>query len=99
MAKYYDKRTMHHEQAVAWAEQQVIGMGFGFNKITMDVGIDAIIELADPSTGEARASFLGIQVKTAQEFDAETSDRFSFYAEGKDITYWCESTIPVLLIV
>ncbi len=99
MAKFYDKRTLNHEQAVAWVGQQVIGMGFAYNALKLEAGVDAVIELADPGTGEAQAGFLGVQVKTAEEFDAESAERFSFYAEGKDIAYWDQSTIPVLLVL
>jgi len=99
MAKFYDKRTLNHEQALAWVKQQIISMGFAFNETHIEAGIDAFAELADPNTGEARASFFGIQVKTCEQFDAETPEKFSFYTDGKDIAYWNSSTIPVLLVV
>lgn len=99
MAKYYDKRTLNHEQALAWVKQQVIGMRCAFNEAHIEAGIDAYVELADPQTGAARASFLGVQVKTCERFDAESAEKFSFYADGEDITYWMTSTIPVLLVV
>lgn len=99
MAKYYDKRTLNHEQALAWVKQQTIGMGFGFNETHLEAGIDAFAELADPKTGAAQANFLGIQVKTCERFDAESPEKFSFYADGDDINYWNSSNIPVLLVV
>src|ERR1035438_7549997 len=98
MPKFYDKRTLNHEQAVAWVKQQVIGMGFGFNEMHLEAGIDAFAELADPKTGAARANFLGVQVKTCEKFDAESQEKFSFYADGDDITYWDISNLPVLLV-
>jgi hypothetical protein len=99
MAKFYDKRTLNHEQAVAWVKQQIIGMGFAFNEIHLEAGIDGFVELADPRTGAAQANFLGVQVKTCEMFAAESAETFSFYADGDDITYWRASSVPVLLIV
>jgi hypothetical protein len=99
MAKYYDKRTLNHEQALAWVKQQIIAMGCAFNETHIEAGIDAFAELADPNTGEAQASFFGVQIKTCEQFDAETDEKFSFYPEAKHINYWNASTIPVLLVV
>lgn len=99
MAKYFTKGTLNHEQAIAWVKQQVMGMGFGFNETHFEAGIDAFAELADPKTGETKANFLGIQVKTCEKFDAESPEKFSFYADGDDINYWDTSNLPVLLVV
>src|SRR6266404_4304140 len=99
MSKIYDKRTLNHQQAVMWVGQQVFAMRDVFNPLQTEAGIDGIIELADPQTGAASASFLGVQVKTAISFDAESGEKFSFYADGKDIAYWKSSKIPVLLVV
>jgi Domain of unknown function (DUF4365) len=99
MSKFYDRRTLNHQQAVMWVGQQVIAMGNVFNMLQTEAGIDGMIELADPQTGAASASFLGVQVKTAISFDAESGERFSFYADGRDIAYWKSSQIPVLLVV
>jgi len=99
MPKFYDKRTLNHEQAVAWAKQQILDMRFAFNETHTEAGIDAFVELADPQTGAAAACFLGVQVKTQEQFSAENADQFSFYADGEDLTYWNSSQIPVLLLV
>jgi hypothetical protein len=99
LPKYYDKRTLNHEQAVAWVKQQIIAMGCAFNETHLEAGIDAFAEIADPLTGAALANFLGVQVKTRERFDAESPEKFSFYADAADIAYWASSTIPVLLVV
>jgi len=99
MPKFYDKRTLNHEQAVAWLKQQILEMRFAFNETHTEVGIDAFVELADPQTGSAVACFLGVQVKTQEQFSAENERQFSFYAEGDDLNYWISSDIPVLLLV
>jgi hypothetical protein len=99
MPKFYDKRTLNHEQAVAWVKQQVLDMRFAFNETHTEAGIDAFVELADPQTGAAAAYFLGVQVKTQEQFSAENEQQFSFYADGDDLNYWISSDIPVLLLV
>src|ERR1051326_6018336 len=99
MSKFYDKHTLYHQRAMMWVGQQVLSMGNVFNPFQTEAGIDGIIELADPQTGAASANFLGVQVKTTMAFDAESDEKFSFYADGKDIGYWNSSQIPVLLVV
>src|SRR6266699_355809 len=99
MPKFYSKKTLNHEQAVACAKQAIISMGFAFNETHTEAGIDAFVELADPQTGAAAACFLGVQVKTQELFSAETPDHFSYYLDGQDLAYWMSSEIPILLIV
>ncbi len=99
MPKFYDKRTLNHEQAVAWLKQQILQMRFAINETHTEAGIDAFVELADPQTGAAAACFLGVQVKTQEQFSAENAEQFSFYADGEDLNYWNSSEIPILLLV
>lgn len=82
-----------------WVGQQVFAMRHVFNPQQTEAGIDGIIELAEPRTGAARASFLGVQVKTTIAFDAESEEQFSFYADARDIAYWTSAQIPILLVV
>jgi hypothetical protein len=70
-----------------------------FNMQQTEAGIDGIIELNDPQTGAATACFLGVQVKTTEQFDAESPEKFSFYVDGDDLKYWNSSAIPVVLVV
>lgn len=99
MPKFYDKRTLNHEQAVAWVKQQIFDMRFAFNETHTEAGIDAYVELADPQTGAAAACFLGVQVKTQEQFSAENAEQFSFYPDADSLNYWVSCQIPVLLVV
>lgn len=99
MPKYYDKRTHAHEQAVHWVGTQVYAMRSTFNRQAVEAGIDGMVDLADPQTGAATGAFLGVQVKTKEQFAAESDKQFSFYAEPEDIAYWNTVQIPVLLVV
>ena len=64
MAKFYDKRTLNHQQALMWVGQKVFELRNVFNTQQTEAGIDGIIDLADPQTGAATGAFLGVQVKT-----------------------------------
>jgi dienelactone hydrolase len=99
MAKFYDKRTLNHQQALMWVGQQVFELRNAFNAQQTEAGIDGIIDLADPQTGAATGAFLGVQVKTKEHFAAETVKQFSFYADPEDLAYWNSVKIPVLLVV
>src|SRR2546430_1405407 len=99
MPKFYPKKTLNHEQAVACAKQAIMGVGFAFNETHTEAGIDAFVELADPQTGTAAACFLGVQGKTQEHFSAETADQFSYYLDADDLAYWMSSDIPIFLIV
>ena len=52
-----------------------------FNMHQTEAGIDGMIELRDPKTEAALASFLGVQVKTIQQFDAESEAKFQFLSK------------------
>jgi len=99
MAKFYDKRTLNHQQAVMWVGQQIFALRSVFNAQQTEAGIDGIIDLADPQSGAATGGFLGVQVKTKEQLAAEDEKQFSFYADPEDISYWNNVEIPVLLIV
>jgi hypothetical protein len=42
MAKFYDKRTLNHQQAVMWVGSQVFAMRNVFNPQQTEAGIDGI---------------------------------------------------------
>lgn len=81
------------------AERVVLDMGFVWNQIHIESGIDAVIELRDPSTGETKNKIIQAQVKAVSAFAAEQSDAFSFSCERAHVGYWLGGTARVILIV
>lgn len=81
------------------AEAIVLEMGFVWNPIHIESGIDAIIEIRDSSTGETKNRIVQAQVKAVSKFASEQDDAFSFSCERAHIGYWLGGTARVILIV
>lgn len=64
-----------------------------------EVGIDGYIELFDPTTGVALGKNLAVQSKAVSQFAKETDDSFNFQCNGRDLDYWLNGNMPVILIV
>lgn len=99
MSKTSDPKLLRHEEARHALARLVMRMGFSWNDHHVEYGIDAFVELADPSTHKALGAFVGVQVKTVQQFEAESDTEFSYYVSDADLNYWLGSRMPVLLIV
>jgi uncharacterized protein DUF4365 len=63
-----------------------------------EVGLDGYIEMFDPHTGHPKNVTLAVQSKTVDALEGD--DRVVRYTcERKDIEYWLDCDLPVLLIV
>ena len=65
----------------------------------VDVGIDGYIELFDRSTGDALGKHLAVQSKAVTKLPNDTRDTFDFSCNARDIAYWRQGNMPVLLVV
>jgi Domain of unknown function (DUF4365) len=56
---------------------------------------------AVPEAGEVRAQFISAQLKTKKtgNFSEKTAETFSFICDQRDLDYWSQANIPVILIV
>jgi hypothetical protein len=91
--------TLLGQKGMNMAERLVLEMGFLWNAIHLEAGIDAIIEIRDPSTGEAKNKIVQVQVKAVTDFSAERDDAFSFSCDRPHIRYWLGGTARVILVV
>jgi hypothetical protein len=98
-AKGISNETLLGQRGVNIVERIVLEMGFVWNPIHIESGIDGIIEIRDASTGETRNKIIQVQVKAVSKFAAEQSDGFSFSCERAHIGYWLGGTARVILIV
>ena len=65
-----------------------------------DVGIDGEIEIRKPNTNEMTNLIIKVQVKaTKLPFQAETNNSFEYYCKQKDLDYWLQGNVPIILIV
>jgi hypothetical protein len=64
-----------------------------------DTGLDGTIEIAGAGVG-ATGRQLGIQSKSGRSYiRGETEHAFQFYSNAKDVDYWSDHSLPVLLCV
>lgn len=78
---------------------RVSAMGHVWHERHIDAGIDGMIELRDPSTGEVSNRHLLVQSKAQDAlFPGETDERFHYICDDRDLDYWMKATEPVLLI-
>lgn len=78
---------------------RVSAMGHVWHERHIDAGIDGMIELRDPATGEVSNSHLLVQSKAQDAlFAGETDERFHYICDDRDLDYWMKASEPVLLI-
>ena len=65
----------------------------------VDVGIDGYIEMFDRQTGEALGKRFAVQSKAVSSLTNDTGETFGFLCNPRDIAYWRQGNMPVLLIV
>jgi len=89
------------QQGVNLVEREVLAMGFGWHPTNqaLEAGIDGIIEIRDPETGEATNSIIQVQVKaTKRKWIQETNKEFVYRCRPQDVEYWLKGNAPVILV-
>ncbi len=89
------------QQGVNHIERIVQEMGYIWRPTPIfDVGIDGEIEIRDPATGEMTNAIIKVQSKaTTQRFLSETNNSFEYRCEQKDLGYWLQGNVPIILVV
>jgi hypothetical protein len=91
---------MRGDQGIALIHRVVSNMGFVWNPLRLEAGIDGIIEIRDPVTAEVSNCIIQAQSKAGQSyFKAETDTTFEFICDERDLAYWLRGNAPVILIV
>ena len=89
------------QQGVNFVERILLEMGFVWHPTNagLEAGIDGIIEIRDPITGNATNSIIQVQVKTTSHlWVGENIAEFTYRCEERDIDYWMRGNTPVVLI-
>lgn len=98
--KRLDQRSIIGQQGVNLIERIVLGMGWVWHPTgALETGVDGIIEIRDPSTGETTNSIIEVQSRaTANPFQAETDNGFEYLCDERDLEYWLRGNAPVILV-
>lgn len=99
--KKVTQQSVIGQQGVNLIERIVQEMGYIWRATSIfDVGIDGEIEIRDPTTGEMTNAIIKVQSKaTTQRFRAETNNSFEYRCEQKDLDYWLQGNVPIILVV
>lgn len=91
---------MRGDKGVALIHHTVSEMGFVWNALHLEAGIDGIIEIRDAVTAEVTNCIIQVQSKAGSSyFKAETETGFEFLCDERDLDYWMRGNAPVVLVV
>lgn len=102
MAKFISDSQIIGERGRHLVSERILAVGLSFHPPgALDAGIDGFLELRDLETGEVRAQFVPAQIKTQAEgpFPRETVTSFTYIPKSRDLDYWLQANVPVILIV
>ncbi len=93
---------VHGELGEVLARAAFLKIGFLYEpRGRLESGVDGLVELRNPTTGQALGRILAVQVKTTEKgrYTAETNDGFEYLLEPNDLDYWRQSNIPVVIVL
>jgi hypothetical protein len=100
--KRITRQQITGQQGVNFVERIVLEMGFAWHATNagLEAGIDGIIEILDPITGEATNNIIQVQVKASKPVSvcADTKTEFTHLCDERDIDYWMKGNTPVVLV-
>ena len=100
-AKKITPQSITGQMGANLIERIVLEMKYAWRPTTIfDVGIDGEIEICDPITGEATNTIVKVQAKaTTKPFQAETENSLEYHCSPKDLDYWLQGNVPIILVV
>lgn len=97
--KMLPRRVRRGQEGINLIERIVLQMGSSWSPTgALDVGIDGYIELFDPATNEALGKILAVQSRVLATFANETGEGFDYSCEERDLTYWLDGNIVLLIV-
>lgn len=97
--KRVDRSAHIGDSGIALIHRRVSDMGFVWHERKIDAGIDGEIELRDRDTGEVANRLVLIQSKASNNrFPGEDDQSFHYICDSRDIDYWMQADVPVLLV-
>ncbi len=100
LVKKLDERSIIGQKGINLIERIVLNIGWVWHPTgALETGIDGIIEIRDPMTGQTTNSIIQVQSKaTEHPFQAETKHSFEYLCQEKDLNYWLWGNAPVILV-
>lgn len=99
-AKQFTPQMKLGQAGINMIERTCLDMQCTWNPTgAVDVGIDGYIEMFDRNTGDALGKHLAVQSKAVSSLANDRGDTFDFSCKPRDIAYWRQGNMPVLLIV
>jgi Domain of unknown function (DUF4365) len=102
MTKTITRQQIAGSQGEAFVREPAHDMGFLFNPYGQpEAGIDGLLELRNSVTGEVKGQLVGAQLKTRDEgaYTAETDTAFEYLLDPRDVEYWRQSNLPVIIVL
>jgi hypothetical protein len=90
------------ERGVALVKERVHAMGFLFTPYgPVEAGLDGLIEIRNPETGQVGAQLVAVQIKTtySRSYTAETEDSFEYLCKSEDVDYWQKGNLPIIVVL
>ena len=98
--KQIGQSDMRGDSGVALIHRVVNEMGFLWNALHLEAGVDGLIEIRDAVTEEVSNCIIQVQSKAGSSyFKAETDTSFEFLCKERDLDYWLRGNAPVILVV
>lgn len=98
--KIISRTSLLGERGIALIHKIVSDMGSVWTPTgSIEFGIDGYIEFCDPSSGASTGITVGVQSKAVTSFNNEHGETFDFWPKRRDIEYWKQQEIPIILIV
>jgi hypothetical protein len=98
--KKLSRQAIRGQQGINLVERIALAMHCTWTPTgATEVGIDGYIELFDPGTQSSLGKTLGVQSKVNATFSNESAGGFDYYCTERDLQYWLQGNLPVLLII
>lgn len=99
--KRIPNQSLVGQMGINLIERVVTKMGFVWRPTAQhDVGIDGQIEFRNPTTGDMTNLIVAVQSKATEgRLNAETDDSFTYTVDERDLAYWMQGNLPVVLVV
>src|SRR3954453_5319562 len=101
MSKKITNNSILGQRGVNLLEQCVLAMGFVWHPTNqaVEAGIDGYIELRNPESEQALNLIVAAQSRALTDFSGETADSFTYTCKERDIDYWLQGNLPLILVV
>lgn len=88
------------EQGTSLISLAISKMGYVWRPTSQhDTGIDGEIEIRDVASGVVSGLSLKVQSKAVSNFENESDDGFVYRAHQRDVDYWLQHNVPVILVL